>query len=302
MADNSDSYAVTPVQLTDGESFAFEYDIRINRMDWAADVDIGLFSTNIIAYPQAGVNPWLRIGFNKGDLGNGILVMGYDSSGKLQEMGQYPSQWSLNTDYHAVVAFNKETKTLSVLVTRKTDGQVLYYDQLANVSGFANLAYFGSSKVGDHYAAGATGIGTIDNLTLCRAAAGDTTPPVIENVRVSAPILFPPNHKMVPVRISADVSDDSGPATWKVLGITSNQPVSGKGHDNTSPDWQIAGAHTVQLRAERVRATRIYTITIQATDSAGNTSESQTRVTVPLSMGGSQFRDWLRWWFADKER
>jgi hypothetical protein len=61
------------------------------------------------------------------------------------------------------------------------------------------------------------------------------------------------------------------------------------GDGNTSPDWEITGDHTVNLRAERSganKAGRIYTITVQATDAAGNRSDSKTaKVTVPHDKG-----------------
>jgi hypothetical protein len=114
----------------------------------------------------------------------------------------------------------------------------------------------------------------------------DTTPPVITKVSASPSVLWPPNHKMVMVTVNATVKDTCGSATWNIVSVTSNEPANGRGDGNTSPDWQITGSHTVSLRAERSGngSGRIYTITIQATDAAGNTSTSQTvTVKVPHS-------------------
>ena len=114
----------------------------------------------------------------------------------------------------------------------------------------------------------------------------DTTPPVISKASASPGVLWPPNHQMVKVTVNATAKDTCGPATWKITSVKSNESVNGRGDGNTSPDWQITGDHTVSLRAERSGngSGRIYTITIQATDEAGNTSSPQTvTVKVPHS-------------------
>ena len=117
----------------------------------------------------------------------------------------------------------------------------------------------------------------------------DTIAPVIVSVSANPKVLWPPNHKMIPVTVKAKVTDACGPTTWEILSVTSNQAVDAKGSGNTSPDWKITGDHTVSLRAERTgkdKGGRIYTITLQATDEAGNTSEtSAVRVTVPHNQG-----------------
>lgn len=116
----------------------------------------------------------------------------------------------------------------------------------------------------------------------------DTIPPVINSVGASPNTLWPPNHKMVTVVIWAMVKDNCGPTTWQVIDVQSSEPVNGLGDGDTSPDWQISGNHTVALRAERsgTGPGRVYTITLQATDAAGNLSTPKTvTVTVPKSHG-----------------
>lgn len=117
----------------------------------------------------------------------------------------------------------------------------------------------------------------------------DTTPPVIDSVSANPKVLWPPNHKMVPITVKAKVTDACGPTTWEILSVTSNQAADEKGSGNTSPDWKITGDHTVSLRAERsgkIKSDRVYTIKIQATDEAGNLSETSTvKVTVPHDQG-----------------
>jgi hypothetical protein len=116
----------------------------------------------------------------------------------------------------------------------------------------------------------------------------DTNPPVITKVTASPGVLWPPNHKMVSVVVQASVSDDSGVAAWNITSVQSNEAINGRGDGNASPDWLITGDHTLQLRAERSGNgdSRIYSITVQATDASGNLSEPETvTVTVPKSAG-----------------
>ena len=110
-------------------------------------------------------------------------------------------------------------------------------------------------------------------------------PPVIGNVSVSKPVIQPsPNHVLVTETMDYSVTDNCGPIT-SALSVESNEPINGLGDGDRSPDWVILDAHHVQLRAERSGAGtgRIYTITVEAADSAGNLSTKTVTVTVPLS-------------------
>jgi hypothetical protein len=116
----------------------------------------------------------------------------------------------------------------------------------------------------------------------------DTNPPVIVSASPSKSSLWPPNHKMVKVTVTADVTDNCDSTTWKIIGVTSNEAADSKGSGHTSPDWQILGDHSVDLRAERPGngSGRVYTIFIQAVDAAGNLSATNSvTVTVPHDQG-----------------
>ena len=122
----------------------------------------------------------------------------------------------------------------------------------------------------------------------------DTAAPVIVAVTANPRVLWPPNHKMVPVRVDATVIDDCSSTTWKILSVRSNQAVDSKGSGKkTMPDWRITDDHTVLLRAERSgkdSSSRVYVITVQATDEAGNLSALSTvRVVVPHDRRGGNF-------------
>jgi hypothetical protein len=102
-------------------------------------------------------------------------------------------------------------------------------------------------------------------------------------------ILWPANHKMVDITIVANADDISGgPVSLSVM-VSSNEPEDGTGDGRTASDWKVvdidddSGIITLRLRAESSGSGdgRIYTITITATDEAGNSSTSGVEIIVP---------------------
>ncbi|MDX6709987.1 MAG: hypothetical protein QOH96_1003, partial [Blastocatellia bacterium] len=93
----------------------------------------------------------------------------------------------------------------------------------------------------------------------------------------------PPNHEMVIVSLTAQVADlvDTAPAT-RIISVASNEPENGSGDGDTAPDWEITGALTLKLRAERAGdgSGRVYTITVESRDRAGNASTRMVEVRV----------------------
>lgn len=126
------------------------------------------------------------------------------------------------------------------------------------------------------------------NLTVSAVGVlADTTPPVIASLSTAPASLWPPNHKMVPVTVIANATDDTGPVITRILSVTSNEPDNGLGDGDTANDIVISGPMTLKLRAERSGQGdgRIYAITVEAEDAAGNTSTAVVNVTVPKSKG-----------------
>ncbi len=118
----------------------------------------------------------------------------------------------------------------------------------------------------------------------------DTTPPTLESVTPSQEYLWPPNHKMRKIDITAVASDicDSAPQC-QVIEVVSSQPINSTSDGDTKIDWRIIGDSRVKLLAERAgndfSEPRIYTITVQCMDSSGNTSNSMsTSVVVPVEI------------------
>jgi hypothetical protein len=114
----------------------------------------------------------------------------------------------------------------------------------------------------------------------------DSTAPVFTGLTASPNVLWPANHKMVSVNLTAAVADtvDPSPVT-RIVSVTSNEPVNGTGDGDTGPDWEITGDLTLYLRAERAGTGtgRIYTITVESRDRFGNAAVRTATVTVPKS-------------------
>ncbi len=112
----------------------------------------------------------------------------------------------------------------------------------------------------------------------------DTTNPVIEEISGKPSVLWPPNHKMIPVIINVITRDNCDPKPdSQIVKVSSNEPINGTGDSNTSPDWEITGKLTLNLRAERSGTGngRIYTVTVQCKDTAGNSVLRDIEILVP---------------------
>jgi triacylglycerol esterase/lipase EstA (alpha/beta hydrolase family) len=117
----------------------------------------------------------------------------------------------------------------------------------------------------------------------------DNTPPVLQ-LSADPSQLWPPNHRMVPVKVNVDVKDDQDPQPVVTLvAVQSNEADDGLGDGDTANDIQDAaiGAddRDLSLRAERsgTGTGRVYTLTYQARDAAGNVATQSVTVSVPLS-------------------
>jgi uncharacterized repeat protein (TIGR01451 family) len=128
----------------------------------------------------------------------------------------------------------------------------------------------------------------LNNNSATATTTASNPPPTITDATADPSVLWPPNHRMVNVTVSYNVSDNCAlPPDSCTLSVTSNEPVLGHGSGHTSPDWIVVDDHHVLLRAERAGNGdgRIYTITITCTDSGGNSSSEQVEVTVPHDRG-----------------
>jgi hypothetical protein len=127
--------------------------------------------------------------------------------------------------------------------------------------------------------------GTATSTCSTTATVQDTTPPVINRVSASPAVLWPPNHAMIPVTITADATDLCSPTVCQVVSVTSNEPANGRGDGNTTSDFQLTGPLAASLRAERAGggSGRLYTLTVQCADAAGNSATEPVTVTVTVT-------------------
>jgi hypothetical protein len=107
-------------------------------------------------------------------------------------------------------------------------------------------------------------------------------PPSCELAKASPGLLWPPNHKLLPVRIVgvADPNDEN--VTISITDVTQDELLDGVGDGDTSPDAVLQGA-TALVRAERSGpgTGRVYVLSFTATGSGGATCTGHVRVCVP---------------------
>ena len=112
----------------------------------------------------------------------------------------------------------------------------------------------------------------------------DTTPPMIKDFKVTPDDLWSPNHKLLPVSLTVSATDamDRTPAC-QVVSVDTNELIIRPGSDKDEPDWEITGPLSLNLRLERSGqyAGRMYRITVECTDTAGNISGASAYVHVP---------------------
>lgn len=119
----------------------------------------------------------------------------------------------------------------------------------------------------------------------------DTIPPTIEDLAASPDVLWPPNHKMVPVSVSVTVSDNCDPSpTCEITSVVSNESQISEIKADKFPDWEITDEMTVNLRAERYGCMegRVYAPNVTCSDYAGNSATDQAIVIVPHESGNGK--------------
>ncbi|HEX6849458.1 MAG TPA: CHRD domain-containing protein [Chitinophagaceae bacterium] len=132
------------------------------------------------------------------------------------------------------------------------------------------------------------------NTSTCSftVTVNDVEPPAINDLFVTPPVLWPPNHKMKNVTVNYTSSDNCpGPISCNIT-VTSDEPENGTGDGDQAPDWDVLNDHHIKLRAERAGNGdgRVYTIKVTCTDQYGNATDSLRTVLVPKNMSARDIR------------
>ena len=109
--------------------------------------------------------------------------------------------------------------------------------------------------------------------------------PLCQLARAVPDRLWPPDHRMVPIGITGVTDPDDDTVTIRILAVTQDEPSSGLGGGDTSPDALMLDDIPL-LRAERsgVGNGRVYHVSFVADDRLGGRCSGEVQVGVPKSM------------------
>ena len=123
-----------------------------------------------------------------------------------------------------------------------------------------------------------SGNSTIDTFTV---TVGNSAPSCVATP--STPLIWPPNHQLVPIAINGVTDPDGDGVTIRIDSIFQDEPTNDAGDGNTPVDGFGIGTSLAQIRAERSGRGngRVYRIGFTATDSIGASCSGAVGVAVP---------------------
>ena len=204
------------------------------------------------------------------------------------------------TNRFTVTVYDNENPqlTLPANIVRPVDeGQntavVTYTATAIDNSGSVSLVCVPAS--GSAFAIGTTTVtcnavdnaGNVSSGSFTVTVTNNIVPPVDYGcITASKPVLWPPNHQMVPVSLWLNYKEMPVKfSSVRIVSVTSNEPETGLWANDIEPDWEITNTKTLKLnlRAERDDNGngRIYTIAVEGKDPSGNLYRCTTTVTVP---------------------
>jgi hypothetical protein len=136
----------------------------------------------------------------------------------------------------------------------------------------------------------ANGTGTADAIMAIIETCG--TPNNNPDCSTAAPseeTLWPPNHKMNDITIAGVTDPDGDPVAITIDSIFQDEPTSGLGDGDQSPDGAGVGTDTARVRSERSGTGdgRVYHISFTAEDGIGGTCSGEVLVSVPHDQNGA---------------
>ena len=169
---------------------------------------------------------------------------------------------------------------LVVSATGGQEGAIVNYPAMKPPEGCGTLTYTPASgsfmRLGSHSVIITTSTGQKCSFTV---TVTDNEPPVLSPITLSRTVLWPASNKMKKVGVFYTVSDNGEEVNTAVT-VSSNAPAA------EGPDFEIIDKEEVRLKASRLAdgSPRIYTITVTATDEAGNKTTRTTTIAVSKTM------------------
>ncbi|MHC4065870.1 MAG: Vgb family protein [Planctomycetota bacterium] len=118
-------------------------------------------------------------------------------------------------------------------------------------------------------------------------------PPVCTAASPSVAMLWPPNHKFVPISVQGVTDPDGDPISIVIDAIFQDEPTDTFGDGRFTPDGTGVGTSTAHVRAERSGTKkvpgdgRVYHIRFTASDDSGATCSGTVQVGVPHDQRGT---------------
>jgi hypothetical protein len=125
--------------------------------------------------------------------------------------------------------------------------------------------------------------GTSDTDEMIIHVQDVNAPPACELAMAEPELIWPPNHKMVPIEILNVTDPDNDQLYLEITEVTQDEDVNGLGDGDTSPDAILINNSQLQLRAERAGGDngRVYQVNFLAVDEWNQSCTGMVTVCVP---------------------
>lgn len=185
---------------------------------------------------------------------------------------------------YPIVIFSQDCKmdcltNLVIPASKGKEGTIVHFPSAFTAGECTSFNYTPSSgsffRLGSHSVIATSNAGQKCSFTI---VITDQEPPVLSEIYLSRSTLWPISNKMKKIKVKYNASDNGGEVA-SVLTVSSNA-------GEQANDWEILPNNEIRLKATRLPddSPRIYTITVTATDTAGNKTKRSTSIAVSETM------------------